>query len=151
MTAQMNIKISIILGIIVLNILLVSCIASGKTVTSPTATKPLIPPKITIDTAITIAKGYVPTDVLSNTEISYTTDPLDTNDPIGWVIMFNFNTVKVTSEQLLKFGWIPDSDTDFSPPNSSYLWLIITVNANTGDIIHKSATNNSYLGIPPPS
>jgi hypothetical protein len=100
--------------------LLVSCVNTGNIVSSITTTKTPISPKITPNAAITIASKLIPPNVLPNAEISYTTDPLDTSNPIGWVIMFNFNTVQVTGEQLLKFGWTPDNNTDFSPPSSSY-------------------------------
>jgi hypothetical protein len=130
--------------------LLISCGSSVKTPISPNIPRTQITSSlITVDKAIAIASAYVPPDVLPQADISYTTYSLDTNDPIGWVIMFNFNTVQVTGEQLLKFGWAADSNMDFNPPDWSYPLIIITVNANTGEIINKSATIYPYLGMPP--
>jgi uncharacterized surface anchored protein len=150
MNRLLNIGIIVVLYLIGTDLLLVSCEYSVKTLTSPTTlqtqtTSSLIP----VDKAITIASAWVPPDVLSQADISYTTQPLGTNDPIGWVIMFNFNTVQVTAEQLLKFGWVANSNTTFSPPDWSYPLIIITVNANTGEIMDKSATDYPYLGMPP--
>ena len=150
MNRLLKIGIIVVLYLIGTDLLLVSCGHSVKTLTSPTApqtqtTSSLIP----VDKAITIASAWVPPDVLSQADVSYTTQPLGTNDPIGWVIMFNFNTVQVTAEQLLKFGWVADNDTDFNPPDWSYSLIVITVNAKTGEIMDKGATNYPYLGMPP--
>ena len=150
MNRLLKIGMIVVLYLIGTNLLLVSCGSSVKTLTSLTTLRTqTTSSSIPVDKAVTIASADVPPDVLPQADISYTTLPLDTNDPIGWVIMFNFNTVQVTSEQLLKFGWIADSNTTFSPPDWSYPLIIITVNANTGEIMDKSATNYPYLGMPP--
>jgi hypothetical protein len=150
MNRLLKIGIIVALYLIGMNLLLVSCESSVKTLISPTTPRTQITSSlISVDKAVTIASAYVPPDVLPQADISCTTYPLDTNEPIGWVIMFNFNTVQVTSEQLLKFGWAADSNTNFSPPDWSYQWITITVNAHTGEIIGKNATNYPYLGMPP--
>jgi len=139
-----------VLYLIATNLLLVSCGSSVKTLTSPTTLRTqIISSLIPVDKAVAIASAYVPFDVLPKAVISYTTYPLGTNEPIGWVIMFKLSTMQVTTEELMKSGWTIDNNTDFGPPDTSYLWIIITVNANTGEIIHKSATNGPYLGMPP--
>jgi len=152
MNKQMKIAILLALSMIGLNLSLMSCASSIKTTPSLTTPQTKISSTLTlisVDKAVTIASEYVPPDILPKTDISYTTYPLDASEPIGWVIMFNFSTVQVTTEQLVKLGWKMDNNTDFGPPNTSYLWIIITVDTNTGEIMHKSATNQPYLGIPP--
>ena len=126
-------------------LLLTSCAPSLKTESLP----PMPSTKITLDEAVSIASAYVPPDALSRAEITAATYPLYAKKPRSWVIIFN--NVFVTSEQLVKFGWKANTNTDFNPPDDSYARIIIHVDTSTGDIIRKSATNGLYLGGPPGS
>jgi hypothetical protein len=64
------------------------------------------------DQAVTIASAYVPPDALPNAKISCTTYPLDENYPVGWVVIFYFDTVQVTFNLLVE-GSIPSALSNF--------------------------------------
>ena len=98
---------------------------------------------ISADKATTIASSYISPNLLVHAEISNTTFPLNAKKPDAWVILFEFNSVLVTSEELVKFGWAPG---ECQPPDDSYRQILISVDARTGIINYKVATDAPYLG-----
>ena len=101
---------------------------------------------ISADKATVIASSCVPTNLLAHAEISNTTFPLYAKKPDALVIFFKFNNVLVTSDELVKFGWVRG---ECQPFDDSYHQIFISIDARTGKINYKIARGAPYLGGPP--
>jgi hypothetical protein len=115
--------------------------------TNTSSTNITLNSKISTNKAISIASAYVPQEALARANLEITAYPMGSNAPIAWIVIYT--GVFVTSDQLLKYGWKADINTTFEPPDDSYYWIIIQVDADNGDIMYKHATNGPYLGQPP--
>jgi len=108
------------------------------------------PGKITEKQAIEIASAYVLQDALASAKV--TTSVGAGGGYTMWVIDFTLiSGTTITRAQLSQTGWQADKNTEYYSDNNSYNQLMIVVDANTGDILSKRATQAIQLGVPPPA
>jgi hypothetical protein len=109
-----------------------------------------IAPTISQNKAIAIAATQVPIEVINPAEIDVTL--------LGSVWRVIFYNANVTKREL---GWQESSDTQFdregayknAVPEGAYKSVMVTVDATTGNILRRLATNGIFLAgpVPPPT
>lgn len=101
-------------------------------------------PKINESRAIAIASHYVPIEIVIRSEIISSQSSISTDRGIinDWSIAFN--TAHATRAQLEASGWLAGADTIFDG-DSPYRMVAIAIDANSGDVLQKTASN-AFLG-----
>jgi len=96
---------------------------------------------ITKQEAITIASRFLPPDVVARAEISAKLEPAI--GPNGaWQVVFDNLNPPVTRDAL---GWVASHDVLLGPEDS-YVTVLINVDAVTGHVLTRMATNGPSLG-----
>jgi len=126
---------------------------TGCTQNAPETLSPVIfqpQPKINQTRAIAIASHYVPVEALVRSDIIPNLLSASTGKGEIWTWSVIYHNANVTREQLEASGWQAGTDTDFASL-SPYSSVTITIDANTGELLHKTASYGIYLGGPPSS